>query len=126
MEYNGNECTHSLRTTIITVGVLWHLWHSACACFMFYHLRYFPSFFPQSRVHRMMLNFVVKWAYDCCLAAEAQLLLDVSALGIWLIYWLMTVHVAAPTPDGPMAVIRILLVDLVLCLVNSRSIYHPG
>lgn len=73
-----------------------------------------------------MWNFVVKWAYYCYLAAEARPLLDVSALGTWLVYWLTIVHVAAPIRlIGPMAAIRILQVDLGFCLVNNRLIYHP-
>lgn len=97
----------------------------SASCKNVYRSYYSLSVFHRSFVQCMRLNFVVGLAYCCYLAAEARLLLDVSALDIWLVYLLMIVVAVVLMNDGPMVVIRISPVDLELYSANNHYLYHP-
>lgn len=95
-----------------------------CCIYRWYYLLFFCR---QSFVRHMIVSFVVKWVYCCYLVVEARPLLDILALDIWPVYWLMIVNAVALKwlNDEPMAVIQILPTDLVLCLVNNRCLCRP-
>lgn len=77
-------------------------------------------------VPNMKSNFVVGSVYCCFLVDEVPTLQEISALDIWLVYLLMFVAFAEQLNDALMAVKRILLKDLVVCLVNNHCLYHPA
>lgn len=74
----------------------------------------------------MKSNFVVVSVYCCHFVAEVPTLREISALDIWLVYLLMFVAFAEQMNDALMAVKRILLKDLVFCLVNNHCLCHPA